>query len=126
MTTHERQRAPAPDPPTYRLPSPRAPVGELSGRTRWSTADAVVVEVTGEIDVCTVSRLEAALDDFLRAGPRVVRLDLGEVRFLGAAGLRALMRAHERAAAVGVHLVLDAGRSHPAARALDLLDRLRA
>ena len=126
MTTDERQRAPGTDPPTHRLPSPRAPADGLGGRTRWRTADAVVMEVTGEIDACTVPRLEAALDDHLRTGPGVLRLDLGEVGFLGAAGLRVLLRAHERATALGVHLVLDAGRSHAAARALALLDRLRA
>ncbi|MBE1493769.1 anti-anti-sigma factor [Amycolatopsis lexingtonensis] len=126
MTTHERQRAPAADPPAHGLPAPRVAADGLSDRTRWQTPDAVVVEVTGEIDVCTVARLEATLDDHLRAGPGVLRLDLGEVRFLGAAGLGVLMRARERAAALGIHLVLDAGRSHAAARALELLDRLRA
>ncbi|WP_439379551.1 STAS domain-containing protein [Amycolatopsis lexingtonensis] len=125
MTTHERQRAPAADLPTHGLPTPRVPADGLSDRTRWRTPDAVVVEVTGEIDVCTVARLEATLDEHLRAGPGVLRVDLGAVRFLGAAGLRVLMRVHERAVALGVHLVLDAGRSHAAARALDLLDRLR-
>ncbi|WP_370962413.1 STAS domain-containing protein [Amycolatopsis sp. cg9] len=122
MTTHERQRAP--DLPTHGLPEPRVSADRLPSRTRWRTPDAIVVEVTGEIDGCTAESLGAALDEHLRARPRVLRIDLGEVCFLGAAGLLALVRANERAAVAGVHLVLDPGRSRAAARALALLDRL--
>ncbi|WP_410632998.1 STAS domain-containing protein [Amycolatopsis sp. cmx-4-83] len=125
MTIDEQHRAAGTELPAHRLPSPRAPADGLTGRTRWRTPDAIVVEVAGDIDLCTVSRLEATLEEHLRACPGVLRVDLGEVHFLGAAGLRALVRAAEQAAEAGVHLVFDPGRSHAAIRALELLDRLQ-
>jgi anti-anti-sigma factor len=123
MTTHERLRV---DPPrTHQLPSPRPPAdGDLHSRTRWKTADAVVVEVAGDVDLCTAPDLEAALQEHVRACPGVLRVDLGEVRFLGAAGLQVLVRAHRQAAAAGVHFVVDPGDSCAAGRALELLHQL--
>ncbi|MGW3966190.1 STAS domain-containing protein [Amycolatopsis sp. NPDC005003] len=125
MTTHERLRVVGAS-PTHRLPSPRAPSDHDPGsHLRWKTPDAVVVEVTGEVDLCTVARLAALLDEHVRARPGVLRVDLGQVRFLGAAGIRVLLRAHRHAEAVGVHLVIDPGGSRAAVRALELLDRLQ-
>ncbi len=114
------------DPPlTHRLPSPRAPLeGDLRSRLRWKSPDAIVVQVGGEIDLCTAGALEATLAEHVRARPGVLRVDLGEVRFFGAAGLRVLVRAHRHAEAAGVHLVVDPGRSRAAVRALELLDEL--
>ena len=127
MATHERLRMAGVDgSPTHGLPAPRAPSGgELGTRIRWKTPDAVVVEVTGEVDLCTAAGLAAMLDEHVRARPGVLRIDLGQVRFLGAAGIRVLLRAHRHAEAAGVHLVIDPGRSRAAIRALELLDRLR-
>src|SRR5690349_18807117 len=125
MTAHEGLRVVAVDPPrTHRLPAPRAPSDDLLSRTRWKSADAIVVEVGGEIDVCTAPLLEAGLAEHVRACPGVLRVDLGQVGFLGAAGLRALVRACRDAEAAGVHLVVDPGRSRAAVRALELLDAL--
>ncbi|MGK3207118.1 STAS domain-containing protein [Amycolatopsis sp. MEPSY49] len=126
MTTHERPRVAGADPPlTHRLPSPRAPAdGDLRSRLRWKSPDAIVVQVGGEIDLCTAGTLEATLAEHVRACPGVLRVDLGEVRFFGAAGLRVLVRAHRHAEAAGVHLVVDPGRSRAAVRALELLDEL--
>ena len=126
MTTHERLRVVAVDAPrSHRLPAPRAPSDDdLPSRTRWKSADAIVVEVGGEVDLCTAPLLEAALAEHVRARPGVLRIDLGKVGFLGAAGLRALARAHRDAEAAGVHLVVDPGRSRAAVRALELLDTL--
>ena len=127
MTTHERPGAAGVDPPrTRRLPAPRAPSdSDLRSQLRWKTPDAIVVEVAGEIDLCTVARLETALEEHIRSRPGVLRVDLGEVRFLGAAGIRALLRAQGRAEDAGVHLVVDPGGSRGAARALELLERLQ-
>ncbi|MEV6828624.1 STAS domain-containing protein [Amycolatopsis sp. NPDC051102] len=127
MTTHERSRAAAVDsPPVHRLPAPRAPSdGDLGSRLRWKSADAVVVEVTGEVDLCTVAGLATVLDEHIRARPGVLRVDLGQVRFLGAAGIRVLLRAGRHAEAAGVHLVVDPGGSRAAVRALELLDRVQ-
>jgi anti-anti-sigma factor len=128
MTIYERPRVTGPAPPlTHRLPSPRVPSGgDLRSETRWKTADAIVVEVGGEIDGCTAPLLEAALAGHVRARPGVLRVDLGQVEFLGAAGLRVLLSAQRDAEAAGVHLVVDPGRSRAAVRALQLLDRLEA
>lgn len=116
------------DPPlTHRLPAPRAPSdGDLRSNIRWKSPDAIVVQVAGEIDLCTATELEATLAEHVRARPSVLRVDLGEVRFLGAACLRVLVRAHRHAEAAGVHLVVDPGRSRAAVRALELLDELQA
>lgn len=125
MTTHERLRVVG-APSSHRLPSPRAPSdGDQGSHLRWKSPDAVVVEVTGEVDLCSVAALAAVLDEHVRARPGVLRVDLGQVCFLGAAGIRVLLRAHRYAEAVGVHLVIDPGRSHAAVRALELLDRLQ-
>lgn len=126
MTTHERARVAGVESPlTRRLPSPRAPSeGDLASRLRWKSPDAVVVEVMGEVDLCTVARLAAELDEHLRARPGVLRIDLGKVWFLGAAGIRVLLRARRHAEAAGVHLIVDPGGSRAAVRALELLDRL--
>ncbi|WP_033262301.1 STAS domain-containing protein [Amycolatopsis vancoresmycina] len=127
MTTHHWPWPIGADAPAaHRLPSPRAPSeADPGSRIRWKSADAVVVEVTGEVDLCTVARLAAVLDEHVRARPGVLRVDLGQVGFLGAAGIRVLLRAERHAEAAGVHLVVDAGGSRAAVRALDLLDRLQ-
>jgi anti-anti-sigma factor len=126
MTAHDPlQTAGVESPPSHDLPSPRAPSeSDLGSRTRWKSADAVVVEVTGDIDLCTVARFAAILDDHVRARPGVLRVDLGQVRFLGAAGIRVLRQAERHAGAVGVHFVVDPGGSRPASRALELLGHL--
>ncbi|MDQ7811052.1 STAS domain-containing protein [Amycolatopsis sp. A133] len=126
MTTHERLRVAGVDLPAGdRLPAPRAPSdGDFDSRIRWKSPDAVVVEVAGEVDLCTVAGLAALLDEHLRARPGVLRVDLGQVWFFGAAGIRVLLRAQRHAEAAGVHLVVDPGGSRAAVRALELLDRL--
>jgi anti-anti-sigma factor len=124
MTLHQRLRVVG-APPSHRLPAPRGPSDDDPGsRLRWKSPDAVVVEVTGDVDLCTVARLAGLLYEHVRARPGVLRIYLGQVRFLGAAGIRVLLRAHRHAEAAGVHLVIDPGGSRAAVRALELLDRL--
>ncbi|MEU0791586.1 STAS domain-containing protein [Amycolatopsis sp. NPDC005961] len=106
-----------------RLPAPRAPA-DLRTEVRCKSADAIVVEVAGEIDGRTAPRLRATLAGHLRARPAVLRVDLGEVGFLGSAGLEVLLQAQRDAEAAGVHLVVDPGRSHAAGRALRVLGDL--
>jgi anti-anti-sigma factor len=130
MTTHEPPAACAPlsgagPARIHRLPGPRAPSDEfLRSDLRWRSDDAIVVEVTGEIDSCTAVRLEEALGEQLRAGPGVLRVDLGAVHFLGTAGLSVLWRVRQEAEAAGIHLIVDPGGSRAAGRALDLLAQL--
>ncbi|MEV6648548.1 STAS domain-containing protein [Amycolatopsis sp. NPDC051371] len=123
MTTYSRLGEARTASSAQRLPSPRAPA-DLHSEVRWKSADAIVVEVTGEIDACTAPRLAATLAGHVRARPAALRVDLGEVGFLGSAGLQVLLKARRDAEAVGVHLVVDPGRSHAAVRALQLLGQL--
>ena len=60
------------------------------------SASAIVV-VSGEVDLCTAPRLEERLRDCHEAGVSVM-LDLEQVEFMDAAGLRVLLDADERSA----------------------------
>ncbi len=60
----------------------------------------VLISVAGEIDIATVARLEEELAA-LSASAKPLVADLEEVRFIDAAGLRALGRAAGQAAAHG-------------------------
>ncbi|SFW84153.1 STAS domain-containing protein [Amycolatopsis australiensis] len=126
MTTYRRPAEVRVAPcPVHRLPAPRAPADEpLRSQVRWKSPDAIVVEVAGDVDLATAAELEAALCEHVRARPRALRVDLGDVTFLGTAGLQALRRAHLLAERSGVHLVFDAGESRAVTRALEVLDRL--
>ncbi|MCR6483799.1 STAS domain-containing protein [Amycolatopsis sp. OK19-0408] len=126
MTTHPRLgEVGTTASPARHLPSPRAPA-DLHSEVRWRSSEAIVVRVTGEIDTCTAMGLERTVREHLRARPAALRVDMGEVSFFGAAGLRALHRARLLADDAGVHLVVDAGGSLAVQRALDLLDRICA
>lgn len=126
MTTYPRPEGVRAAPsPAQHLPSPRAPADRpLRTEVRWKSADAIVVEVTGEIDGATATGLETTLCEHLRARPAALRVDLGEVSFLGTAGIRALQRIHLIAGEAGVHVVFDPGDSHAVRRAFAVLDRL--
>lgn len=81
---------------------PDAPAGamfELSAvavgpRTSW-------LRVAGELDLATVGRLAAVLEQQYQAGRCFARLDLSEVSFLDCAGLGVLVHAHHRFLAHG-------------------------
>jgi anti-sigma B factor antagonist len=57
---------------------------------------AVVLRVTGELDLLTAPRLEESVDNALREQPQVLILDLSEVGFLASSGIAALVDAHQR------------------------------
>ena len=59
------------------------------------TPAALLAEVHGDLDIATVPRLHARLADALGAH-RLVVVDLIGVRFLGAAGITALLRLREQ------------------------------
>jgi anti-anti-sigma factor len=61
----------------------------------------VVVAVNGEIDIATAPDLDAVLNAVIDRGYRRVALDLSQLAFLDAQGLRVLLRAHERLAPDG-------------------------
>jgi anti-sigma B factor antagonist len=58
--------------------------------------DVAVVRLVGELDVMTVGRLRAALDQLL-LGVEPVVVDLRDLTFIDSAGLGALVRAHKKA-----------------------------
>lgn len=77
-------------------------------------ASAIVVFADGEVDVLTVERLRAAVDDALReAAGRPVVVDLTAVTFLGSHGLAALAEAASKADRCGepLRLVVDETRA---------------
>jgi anti-anti-sigma factor len=83
----------------------------ILGGGRWTCTHLVlpvrrdVLAVAGEIDVHSVSQLEAALAVARSSGTWAV-VDLSEVTFLGVCGVRALHRASRRCRAAGAGLAL--------------------
>lgn len=57
---------------------------------------SVCVDAHGELDLATASRLEEALEECAREHPRRLVVDLADVPFVDAAGLRVLISAHDR------------------------------
>lgn len=68
----------------------------------------VVLTVSGEVDLLTIEELEGKLRDALQPPNRVVVLDLAEVRFMGSAGLSALISGAESARSNGLEFLLVA------------------
>jgi len=60
-----------------------------------AVSDAIVVEVTGEIDMLTAPRLNEAVQQAIARSPRRLVLDLTGVTFLSSAGLALIVRAHK-------------------------------
>ncbi|GAB2997816.1 STAS domain-containing protein [Amycolatopsis acidiphila] len=57
--------------------------------------DAVVLRVTGELDLATAPKLQRKVDGALREGPpAVLVIDLSGVTFLASAGMAVLVAAH--------------------------------
>lgn len=75
------------------------------------------VTVTGELDMATRPRLDAALDRALADGPRRLVVDLLGVGFCGVTGVAALGQLRMRCAEAGIDLVVKPSRV--VSRALD-------
>ncbi len=71
----------------------------------------VLIAVAGEIDIATVARLEEELSALTASGKPLV-IDLEQVRFIDASGLRALGRAAGQAAAHGASSHVICQRRH--------------
>ena|SRR5579862_9618751 len=85
-------------------------MAELSERPLRVVVDdlhsgATVVRVSGEVDLSTVGGLRAPLDELAGEG-RDVTVDLGEVTFIDASGLGALVGARDALARAGHTLML--------------------
>lgn len=90
---------------------------------RTTNTGAVVLTVQGEIDIATVDRLRARLDDACEGD---VTVDLRRVNFLDCLGLRLLLEQHERSARRGLRVDFVQGPL-PVRRLFELtgtLDRL--
>jgi anti-anti-sigma factor len=82
--------------------------GDFDVQVATMPGDAVVVEVSGELDLATAPRLEAAITEAGRASRLVV--DLSECTFLDSAGVRALASAvHEKTQRPVALVVTDPG-----------------
>ena len=81
----------------------------------------VLVDVTGELDLATVEDLARSLDALLTADCAIVAVDLVDVSFIDATGLRALIEAGQRYETVGASLSI-VGESAPVSRLLDICE----
>jgi anti-sigma B factor antagonist len=72
--------------------------------------DAVVVHVSGELDLSTAEVAEAELGQAVGSGAPAVIVNLDRVSFLGSTGLRVLLTARDRANDSGVDLRLVGDR----------------
>jgi anti-sigma B factor antagonist len=71
----------------------------------------VIVAVTGEIDISTVSQLRESLFEQAESGSDVI-VDLDQITFIDSAGLGALVGASRRAEASGGSLHAVCGQPH--------------
>jgi anti-anti-sigma factor len=60
-------------------------------------AQAVVIRVTGELDLASSPALEQELERGAAAGAQLVIVDLRQLEFMDSTGLSVLVRAHQRA-----------------------------
>ncbi|MER6912711.1 STAS domain-containing protein [Streptomyces sp. NPDC000594] len=82
-------------------------IGPLDAHEHWA-----VMYLTGEVDLDTGTRLEAALGLCVECRPGVILVDLTGVTLMDCAGLGVLYGAHQAAADRGISLVLT-GRPAP-------------
>ena len=72
-------------------------------------AGAVVVAVSGELDLRTSPELEEQLTRAFDAGAELVILDLRRIEFMDSTGLRVVLSAHQRARETGRRFALVRG-----------------
>ncbi|PWI13302.1 anti-sigma factor antagonist [Streptomyces sp. Act143] len=84
--------------------------------------DTTVVELCGEIDLCTGPPLSARLDSLTAVPFPDLVLDLRQVAFIDCSGLRTLCRARNRVLARGgrLRLVIESARLLSILRCVDL------
>ncbi len=84
------------------------PVPDLVVHVDARTPAAQVLRAIGELDIATAPILRTAVAEALAARPARVVLDLSHVRFLGSAGLAALLDAVQRGERLGVVVCVSA------------------
>ncbi|WP_370963646.1 STAS domain-containing protein [Amycolatopsis sp. cg9] len=95
--------------------------GHMSLHLRHPRSRTVLVEVGGEVDLCTARRLDEVLQARIHDRVDEVVIDLSAVTFFSVAGLNSLLRAQLLADAAGAHLSVDAGQSRAVRRLFTLL-----
>jgi anti-sigma B factor antagonist len=83
-------------------------IGSLEVQVR-PDRDRVIVEVSGEVDVASVGRLQEALDDLRAHGWEHIVLDLREVSFIDSTGLSLLLDAERSARRQGASFAIVDG-----------------
>ena len=99
------------------------PAGEqLVNISQRRVDGAVVLTVTGELDMLTTPRLRAAVSEALdeAAGTALVVVDLTKVSFLGSPGLAALVEAVSKARQRGGPLRIVVDNARPVVRPIEL------
>jgi anti-sigma B factor antagonist len=66
---------------------------------------AIVVEVTGEIDMVTAPLLENAVRESLASRPDALVIDLSGAQFFSSAGIAVLVLAHRNSAGISLRVV---------------------
>lgn len=86
--------------------------GSTPSHTERVVGGTTVVEIHGELDICTASPLSARLDSLTGSPHPDLLMDLRSVTFIDCSGLRLLCRARNRARAHGgrLRLVTDSPR----------------
>lgn len=82
------------------------------------TADALVLQVRGELDIASVAELAAVAAGAVRWRPSRLVVDVGELRFVDLSGLHCLAGIRRRALAAGVAFHLR----HPGPAVLRVID----
>lgn len=78
----------------------------VAGLTIASGAQSCTIRLTGELDHAVVAVLHGAVDGHLADGCRRLVIDVADLRFIDAAGFRALSAARDRARERGGTLVV--------------------
>jgi anti-sigma B factor antagonist len=76
---------------------PSDPAPTLTVNVEKRQSGAVVLRVSGEIDLVTAPRLEESVTRVLAQRPEILVVDLTDVHFLASAGLSVLVAAHNQA-----------------------------
>lgn len=84
-----------------------------------SQAGAIVVALSGELDIATADRLTKALDGLSIAQGDKLAIDLSALEFMDSTGLRLLITANREASENGYEFVVVTGGS-PAKRVFEL------
>lgn len=73
--------------------------GAIIESSQWAAGEIIVLRVAGEVDLCTIPILAAALDASLDQGPAYLVVDLAQMTFCSVRGLDVLTQTGRIAAA---------------------------